>query len=75
MTDNLNTWYKLKDGTWGAKLRVVASEGECVMLTNKKGEETPVWLVKKIAQFPDASLWSCTSEEPAHTEELVEEPF
>jgi hypothetical protein len=39
MTDSMNTWYKLKDGTWGAKLRVVASEGECVMLTNKKGEE------------------------------------
>lgn len=73
MTDNLNTWYKLKDGTWGAKLRSQANEGDCVMLTNKKGEETQVWLVKKIAQFPDASLWSCTSEEPEPVAE--EEPF
>jgi hypothetical protein len=49
MSDTLNTWYKLKDGTWGAKLRVAATEGDSVMLTNKKGEETQVWLVKKIA--------------------------
>jgi hypothetical protein len=73
MTNNPNTWYKLKDGTWGAKLRHAANEGDSVMLTNKKGEETQVWLVKKIAQFPDASLWSCTSEQPEQIAE--EEPF
>lgn len=42
------------------------------MLVTKKGEEKPVWLISKVATFPDASLWTCTSEEP---ENVVEEPF
>ena len=76
MTENtntdINTWYKLRDGTWGAKLRHPANPGDCVMLVTKKGEEKPVWLISKVATFPDASLWTCTSEEP---ENVVEEPF
>jgi uncharacterized protein YaeQ len=64
MSNETNSWYKLKDGTWGAKLRHAATEGEQVVLTTKDGKQSDVWLVRKIAQFPDASLWSVTSEEP-----------
>jgi hypothetical protein len=76
MSNETNTWYKLKDGTWGAKLRHAATEGDKVVLTTKDGKQSEVWLTRKIAQFPDASLWSVSSEEP---EALVapadEEPF
>jgi len=64
MSNETNSWYKLKDGTWGAKLRHVANEGERVILTTKDGKESEVWLQRKIAQFPDASLWSVASEAP-----------
>jgi hypothetical protein len=56
MSNETNSWYKLKDGTWGAKLRHAATEGEQVVLTTKDGKQSDVWLVRKIAQFPDASL-------------------
>ena len=73
MSDNTNTWYKLKDGTWGAKLRHPANPGDCVTLITKKGEEKQVWLINKVAQFPDASLSTCSSDAPEAVAE--EEPF
>lgn len=68
---NEATWYKLKDGTWGVKIRHDGSENEQVKVVNKKGEEKTVWLVKRAAKFDDAQLWEITSEEPDAAFEAV----
>ena len=36
------TWYKLKDGTWGVKIRHDGQPGEEVEVTSKKGETKTV---------------------------------
>ena len=69
------TWYKLKDESWGVKVRHDGQEGEQVTVVNKKGEEKTVFLGKRVAKFDDAQLWSVTDEAPAAKEEAVEEPF
>ncbi len=72
------TWYKLKSGAWGVKIRHDGQADEAVTVTNKKGEEKTVWLVKRAAKFDDAQLWEVTSDEPetAPTHKtLDEEPF
>ena len=75
MSNDTNSWYKLKDGTWGAKLRHAATEGEKVVLTTKDGKQSEVWLTRKIAQFPDASLWSISSEEPSVAAAAADEEY
>jgi hypothetical protein len=79
------TWYKLKDGTWGVKIRHDGQTGEEVAVTNKKGETRRAWLNSRIAKFDDAQLWSVDDEEPDLTGGLrdeanaessdIEEPF
>jgi hypothetical protein len=70
------TWYKLRDESWGVKIRHEGQEGEEVTVTNKKGEEKTVWLGKRVAKFDDAQLWSVTDEAPAAAQKtLDEEPF
>jgi hypothetical protein len=70
------SWYKLKDGSWGCKIRHEGLEGEKVTLTNKKGEATDVYLVKRVAKFDDAQLWSFSNEAPADGGPAFdEEPF
>lgn len=68
------TWYKLKNGTWGVKIRHDGHEHQKVTVTNKKGEEKTVWLVKRAAKFDDAQLWEVTSNEPPAAP-ADEEPF
>lgn len=70
------TWYKLKSGAWGVKIRHDGKPNEAVTVVNKKGEEKTVWLVARAAKFDDAQLWEVTSDEPetAH-KTLDEEPF
>ena len=50
------TWYKLKSGEWGVKIRHDGQADEAVTVTNKKGEEKTVWLVKRAAKFDDSQL-------------------
>ena len=70
------TWYKLRDETWGVKVRHDGQEGDKVIVTNKKGEDKTVWLAKRVAKFDDAQLWSVTDEAPANGHKtLDEEPF
>lgn len=72
------TWYKLKSGSWGVKIRHDGKPGESVIVTNKKGEEKLVFLVARAAKFDDAQLWEITTDEPetAPTHKtLDEEPF
>jgi hypothetical protein len=70
------TWYKLKDETWGVKVRHDGEQGQEVSVTNKKGETKTVWLNKRVAKFDDAQLWSVTDEAPAPAPKtLDEEPF
>jgi hypothetical protein len=52
------TWYKLKDGTWGVKIRHDGQPGEEVTVTNKKGDSKQVFLNARVAKFDDAQLWS-----------------
>jgi hypothetical protein len=63
------TWYKLKDGTWGVKIRHDGQPGEEVTVTNKKGDSKQVFLNARVAKFDDAQLWSISdsprSESPA----------
>ena len=71
------TWYKLKSGEWGVKIRHDGEPGDQVEVTNKKGETKLVWLVSRAAKFDDAQLWEITADEPdtpTH-KTLDEEPF
>jgi hypothetical protein len=70
------TWYKLKDGTWGVKIRQDGQAGDEVSVTNKKGETKTAFLDKRVAKFDDAQLWSVTEDAPAAAPKtLDEEPF
>ena len=72
------SWYKLKTGSWGVKIRHNGQEGEQVEVTNKKGESKTVYLVNRAAKFDDAQLWEVSSEEPEMQSRpltLEEEPF
>lgn len=70
------TWYKLKDGSWGVKIRHDGKAGEEVTVTNKKGEDKTVFLGNRVAKFDDAQLWSVSEEAPAaRPKTLDEEPF
>lgn len=70
------TWYKLRDETWGVKVRHEGQPGEQVEVTNKKGETKTTYLGKRVAKFDDAELWSVSDEAPAPRHKtLDEEPF
>jgi len=70
------TWYKLKDDSWGVKIRHDGQAGEEVEVTNKKGETKTVFLGKRVAKFDDAQLWSVSDDAPAPRQKtLDEEPF
>jgi hypothetical protein len=72
------TWYKLKSGEWGVKIRHDGQAGEEVTVTNKKGEEKTVYLVKRAAKFDDAQLWEVSTDQPEKpvAQRIVdEEPF
>ena len=70
------SWYKLKSGEWGVKIRHNGEPGDKVEVTNKKGEEKTVFLGKRVAKFDDAQLWSVSEEAPAPRHKtLDEEPF
>ena len=71
------TWYKLKSGEWGVKIRHDGEPGDQVEVTNKSGETKQVWLVKRAAKFDDAQLWEISSDEPdmPRHKTLDEEPF
>jgi len=67
------SWYKLKTGQWGAKVRHVGRVGDAITVTNKKGEDKNMWLSSRTAKFDDAELWEITDQQPQVAEE--EEPF
>jgi hypothetical protein len=71
------SWYKLKSGEWGVKIRHNGEPGDKVEVTNKKGETKTVWLVSRAAKFDDAQLWEVTSDQPETPthKTLDEEPF
>ena len=70
------TWYKLKDGTWGVKVRHDGKPGEQVEVTNKKGETKTAYLDKRVAKFDDAQLWSVADEPTTPASAPAdEEPF
>ncbi len=77
------TWYKLKDGTWGVKIRHDGQPGEEVTVTNKKGDSKQIFLKARVAKFDDAQLWSIsdspspttTIEAPSDDERPFDEPF
>jgi len=70
------TWYKLKSGAWGVKIKHDGKPGESVEVTNKKGETKTVWLANRAAKFDDAQLWEVSDEEPeTQPATLDEEPF
>jgi len=53
------TWYKMKDDSWG--VRIKGAQGEAnqqVEVVKKSGETKIVILGKLVAKFDDAELWS-----------------
>ncbi len=65
------TWYKLKDGTWGVKIRHDGQPGEEVTVTNKKGDSKQVFLNARVAKFDDAQLWSISDSPQAKSSPAV----
>jgi len=72
---NQGTWYKLKSGKWGVKIRSTGQVGDEVEVTNKKGETKVMWLTNRAAKFDDAELWEATNEQPGADFEDEPEPF
>lgn len=53
------TFYKLKDDSWGVRVKDFAGEPDMeVEVTTKAGETKTVILGKRVAKFDDAELWS-----------------
>lgn len=57
MSDTTASWYKLKDDSWGVKIRFNGTPGIAVHVTNSKGEQKVVTLAERAAKFDDAELW------------------
>ena len=57
MSDMTATWYKLKDESWGVKVRFQGAPGMTVHVVNSKGEQKAVTLSERAAKFDDAELW------------------
>lgn len=51
------SWYKLKDDSWGVKVRFEGQVGDTVVVTNSKGDSKTVVLAERAAKFDDAELW------------------
>lgn len=73
MDMNEGSWYKLKSGNWGVKIRHTGQVGDEVNVTNKKGESKVLWLSERAAKFDDAELWEITTEQPGA--DMEEQPF
>jgi hypothetical protein len=83
------SFYKLKDDSWGVRVKEFAGEPDMeVEVTTKAGETKTVILGKRVAKFDDAELWSIApvgttnvsktkpAPKPAPTKPLpAEEPF
>ena len=52
-------WYKLKDDSWGIKIKDgTGTAGSQIDVVNSKGETKTVTLNARTAKFDDAELWS-----------------
>ena len=69
------TWYKLKTGEWGVKVRHDGQPGEKVEVTNKKGETKVVWLDARAAKFDDHSCASSNLAARASSHTTLVSPF
>lgn len=53
------TWYKLKDDSWGVRIKDAQGEtNQQVEVVSKSGEAKIAILGKRVAKFDDAELWS-----------------
>ena len=60
------SFYKLKDETWGVRLKDATGEPNmAVEVTTKAGVTKTIILNKRVAKFDDAELWSIAAEGPA----------
>ena len=82
------SFYKLKDDSWGVRIKEFAGEPNMeVEVTTKAGDTKTVILGKRVAKFDDAELWSLAPAgtvnvsqtkpvaKPAPTKLEDEEPF
>lgn len=82
------SFYKLKDDSWGVRIKEFAGEPNMeVEVTTKAGDTKTVILGKRVAKFDDAELWSLVpagtvnvsqtkpAAKPAPTKLEDEEPF
>lgn len=53
------TWYKLKDDSWGVRIKDAQGEpNQQIEVVNKSGETKIAVLGKRVAKFDDAELWT-----------------
>ena len=69
------SWYKLKTGDWGIKIKGEGAAGQQHDVTNAKGETTTVTLKERAAKFDDAQLWSIENVSKDSQVKEVEEAF
>lgn len=51
------SWYKLKTGKWGVRIRHEGQAGTELEVSNKEGKVSNVTLLNRVAKFDDAELW------------------
>ncbi len=57
------SFYKLKDETWGVRIKDAQGEPNmAVEVTTKAGVTKTIILNKRVAKFDDAELWSIAAE-------------
>jgi len=57
------SFYKLKDETWGVRIKDATGEPNmAVEVTTKAGVTKTIILNKRVAKFDDAELWSIAAE-------------
>ena len=52
-----SSWYKLKTGKWGVRIRQEGEAGTEIEVSNKEGKVSNVTLLNRVAKFDDAELW------------------
>jgi hypothetical protein len=60
------TWYKLKDETWGVKIRHDGKEGEQVEVTSKNRSDVRQWTLPLVRTFRLDSTVGCQTEVTEH---------
>lgn len=69
------SFYKLKDETWGVRIKDATGEPNmAVEVTTKAGVTKTIILNKRVAKFDDAELWSIAAEGTVNVSQVKPAP-